>query len=184
MNGKGHIWKATFAPPEQAEATVKPTEAMEHAAELRKSDNVAKLVESLDSNDPAMAQAAQYGLSRLAQAEKIQWNSLTSAQQRIGVLAALLWRGTSVQPFIAEALKDSDDRVRQMAIRAITEQNIKAAREDLNASLGSQSMSPRLLGMTIAAINFLDGDRGARIDSGKINAVLLCAPRTARSLQM
>ena len=98
---------------------------------------------------------------------------MTSAQQRIGVLAALLWRGTSVQPFIAEALKDSDDRVRQMAIRAITEQNIKAAREDLNASLGSQSMSPRLLGMTIAAINFLDGDRSARIDSGKINAVLL-----------
>jgi hypothetical protein len=39
--------------------------------------------------------------------------------------------------------------------------------------LQSQAMSPRLLGMTIAAVNLLNGDPCAKIDSSQINKVLL-----------
>ncbi|HWE03337.1 MAG TPA: PVC-type heme-binding CxxCH protein [Tepidisphaeraceae bacterium] len=173
VNGKGRIWKVTFATPPSVQPVLKQTPAREHAAHLRQSDSIPELIEALDDADPVTAQAAQYGLSRLAGSEKIDWNSLKTPRQHIGLLASLLWRGASTAAYIPAALKDADDRVRQMAVRAITEQDVKSVRGDLDQLLESQVLSPRLLGMTIAAINFLDGDRTAKIDSSKINAVLL-----------
>jgi len=173
VNRMGHIWKVVFSHPASTDTDFKLTEAMLKAQSLRKSDNFAELVAAMDDVDPAMAQAAQYGLSRLPAIEKIEWSSLTTSRQRIGFLAALLWRGTDAHPYVSAALKDPDDRVRQMGVRAVAEQQITASREDLSALLESQVLSPRLLGMTIAAINQLDGDKAAQIDSSKINGVLL-----------
>ncbi|MDB5299038.1 MAG: rane-bound dehydrogenase domain protein [Phycisphaerales bacterium] len=172
VNGKGSIWKLTLpkAPPE---ADPNPTEAMARAAELRRTDNVTELISALSDGDPAIAQAAQYGLSLLPQAEKTDWNSLTTPQQRIGLLAALLWRGSGVEAYVTLGLKDKDDRVRQMAVRAVAEQGIKSAKKDLEELLGSEVMSPRLLGMTVATINLLDGDPSAKVDPNRINGVLL-----------
>ncbi|HZK82950.1 MAG TPA: PVC-type heme-binding CxxCH protein [Humisphaera sp.] len=173
VNGKGRIWKVTFGSPAPKQPVLKLSPALERAAHLRQSDSIPELTEALDDIDPATAQAAQYGLSRLAGSEKIDWNSLKTPRQHIGLLASLLWRGASAEAYIPAALKDPDDRVRQMGVRAITEQGIKSARADLDQLLQSQVLSPRLLGMTMAAINLLDGDRNAKIDSGKISAVLL-----------
>jgi hypothetical protein len=173
VNGKGRVWKLTFTQPKAAEAEFKPTEAMGRAAHLRQSENVGELVPALDDADPATAQAAQFGLSRLPQAETVDWASLKSPRQRIGLLAALLLRGSNLQTYVAIALKDTDDRVRQMAVRAVADQDIKESRPALDEMLASQVMSPRLLGMTVAVITQLDGDKAARIDSGKINKVLL-----------
>jgi len=172
VNGKGRIWKVTFAQPAPAE-TDKPTAAMQRAARLRESQNTAELVAALDDPDPATAQAAQYGLSRLPATEKIEWGSLATPRQRIGLLAALLWRGTNVENDIAPALKDENDQVRQMAVRAVAEQNLTGSRRALKELLDSQILSPRLLGMTVATLNQLDGDKSARIDSSKIDGVLL-----------
>ncbi len=172
VNRLGRIWKVTFKQPAPSYDAALPP-AMKHAAKLRKSSNVAELVAALDDADPATAQAAQYGLSRLAEAEKIEWKSLATARQRIGFLTAMVWRGASTEAFIAAALADPDDRVRQMAVRCITEQDVKSARAPLDHLLAAQVLSPRLLGMTIAAINQLDGDKNAKIDSKKITGVLL-----------
>ncbi|HWE95130.1 MAG TPA: PVC-type heme-binding CxxCH protein [Tepidisphaeraceae bacterium] len=172
VNGKGRIWKLTL-PKTAVEPEPKPNEAMARAAQLRQTDNVTELIAAMADADPAIAQAAQYGLSRLPQVEKTDWNSLATPQQRIGLLAALLWRGSSAEPYVALALKDKDDRVRQMGVRAVAEQGIKSAKKDLEDLLGSEVMSPRLLGMTVGTINLLDGDPSAKVDPARINSVLL-----------
>ena len=132
-----------------------------------------ELLAAMNDSDPSIAQAAQYGLSNVETVEKIPWSSLKSANQRVWFLAALLWRDASTEPYIVDALKDPDDRVRQMGVRATAEQGIASAREPLQRMLESEAMSPRLLGMTLATINQLNGDPAAKIDSSKINGVLL-----------
>jgi len=173
VHGAGRIWKIRFADKPSGPAAPPVNEARRRAASLRGSTDLAELLAALDDADPAIAQAAQYGLSRQAAAEQVAWSALKTPRQRIGLLAALLLRGTNLRALVASALADEDDGVRQMAVRCITEQGITAARPDLDRLLQSQSLSPRLLGMTVAAINQLEGDRSARVASGTINAVLL-----------
>ncbi|HET6252275.1 MAG TPA: PVC-type heme-binding CxxCH protein [Tepidisphaeraceae bacterium] len=173
VNNKGRIWKVTFNQRAPAASDEQPTEAMARAAKLRESKDSAELIAALDDADAYVAQAAQYGLSQLPAVEKVEWKSLATPRQRIGFLTALLWRGTNAQPFIAPALKDENDRVRQMGVRAVAEQNLTESRDALKELLNSQVLSPRLLGMTVATLNQLDGDKSARIDSGKITGVLL-----------
>jgi hypothetical protein len=173
VHGLGRIWKLTFAKPADGPAAPLVNDARKHAEHLRKSTDISELVAAFDDADPATAQAAQYGLSRLPSAEKIAWSSLATPRQRIGLLNALLIRGTDLSAYVPEALKDADDPVRQMAVRCVTEQGITSARADLEHLLHSQTLSPRLLGMTVAAINQLDGDPAAKVDSKRINAVLL-----------
>jgi putative membrane-bound dehydrogenase-like protein len=173
VHGHGRIWKLTFTNAPDGPATPPVDDVRKRAEHLRESTNVSELVAALDDADPATAQAAQYGLSRLPGAEKVAWSSLATARQRIGLLNALLIRGTDLKRYVSEALNDADDLVRQMAVRCVTEQQIISARADLDRLLHSQTLSPRLLGMTVAAINQLDGDPSAKVDSKKINAVLL-----------
>ena len=173
VHGKGRVWKVTFDQAAAGDAAPPVDEARQRAAKLRASENVPELLAALDDVDPATSQAAQFGLSRLAATEKIDWSSLRAPRQRIGLLAALLLRGTDLKSYMPEALADQSDMVRQMAVRCVTEEGITAARPDLDRLLQSQTLSPRLLGMTVAAINQLDGDRSAKVDSAKINGVLL-----------
>lgn len=173
VHGQGRIWKVTFANPSTEPAAPPVTDARRRAQHLRSSTDIPELVAALDDVDPATAQAAAYGLAQLGDAEKIEWSSLKSPRQRIGLLLALLTRGTDLKRYVPDALKDEDDPVRQMAVRCVTEQQITSARADLDHLLQSQTLSPRLLGMTVAAINQLDGDPAAKVDSKKINAVLL-----------
>jgi putative membrane-bound dehydrogenase-like protein len=173
VHGAGRIWKIAFASKSNEPAAPPVDAARQRAAQLRDSSNISELTAALDDADAATAQAAQYGLSKLADAEKIQWSSLKTARERIGLLNALLIRGTNLAPLVSEALKDQDDLVRQMAIRCVTEQQITSAKPELERLLQSQALSPRLLGMTVAASNQLDGDPGAKVDSKKLNALLL-----------
>lgn len=172
INGKGRVWKVSIAvhPTEQA---FELTAAMKHAQQLRESTDRDALFAAMNDPDPAIQQAASYGLSRLPDFDKISWSSMTSPNERIGFLAELLWTGKSAEPYIANALLDTDDRVRQMAVRVISEQGITAAKDQLQQMLQSSAMSPRLLAMTVATINQLNGDPAAKIDSSKINGVLL-----------
>lgn len=172
VNGLGRVWKTRFA----VKAPQQPfelTDAMKRAQHLRQSDSISELLAAMNDPDAGIAQAAQYGLSRLPEIEKMSWNSLATANQRIGFLAALLWRGAGAAHYIADGLKDNDDRVRQMSVRAAAEQGITSAKEQLQQMLESQEMSPRLLGMTLATINQLNGDPAAKIDSSTISRVLL-----------
>lgn len=174
VHGKGRIWKVTFDKKAENEAAAPPVnEARKRAAHLRESKDVNELLAALDDADPATVQAAAYGLSRLADVEKLGWASVKSPRQRIGLLNAMLIRGADTKTLVSEALKTDDDLVRQMAVRCVTEQQISAARGDLDQLLHSQTLSPRLLGMTVAALNQLDGDKSAKVDSKKINAILL-----------
>jgi putative membrane-bound dehydrogenase-like protein len=181
INRLGRVWKVTFAGAAPVALETKPTAEMERAERLRESKNVPDLVAGLDDADPAIAQAAQYGLSRLAEVEKIGWDSLDTPRKRIGFLAALLGRGSDVTAYLGQALKDSNDRVRQMAVRAIAEEEIVSAKAQLEELLGSEVLSPRLLGMTVAAIGQLGGDPSARIDAKKIDAVLLSRMSAAQA---
>jgi putative membrane-bound dehydrogenase-like protein len=180
LHGKGRIWKLTFDAKGAGPDEVAVSEARKRAARLRESGNVAELVAALDDVDPATAQAAQFGLSRLAEVDSIEWNSLKSAQQRIGVMAARLLRGSDQTAFVAAALNDPDDRVRQMAVRVIAERQMTGSREALQKLLGAEGLSPRLLGMIVATIAQLEGDKAARVDPAKINAVLLGRLNDAR----
>jgi putative membrane-bound dehydrogenase-like protein len=180
LHGKGRIWKVTFDGKAGA-GDVPIGEARVRAARLRESSNVAELVAALDDVDPAMAQAAQFGLSRLADVDSIEWGSLKPARQRIGVMAARLLRGSDQTAFVAAALGDPDDRVRQMAVRVIAERQMTGSREALQKLLGAEGLSPRLLGMIVATIGQLEGDKAARVDPAKISAVLLGRLNDARA---
>lgn len=173
INHKGRVWKLTFTQEQAPAPAMKPTSAMEKAAGLRQSRSIPELLAALDDADPVMAQAAEYGLSQLPQIESMQWSMLKSPHQKIGFLAAILIRGSNADRYIQGALADEDDRVRQMGVRSVTEQQITSARGDLERLLESQLLSPRLLGMTVAAIAQLDGDPAAKIDASRINKVLL-----------
>jgi hypothetical protein len=172
INGKGRVWKVTFSEP-AAERPFELTAAIKRAQHLRESKDMAELLAAMNDSDPAIAQAAQYGFSQLLATQKMPAIINLSANQRIGILAAWLWRGDDIGGLIGDFLKDPDDRVRQMAVRAITEQGITSAKDQLQHMLESQAMSPRLLAMTVATINQLNGDPSAKIDSSKINGVLL-----------
>ncbi len=174
VNGLGRVWKLTFANDPADSTSAPPTnQAWRRAAVLRHASDSSELVNALDDVDPSIAQAAQFAISNLASTQEIKWDSLHTARQRIGLLTALMWRGTPLGPYVALALKDPDDRVREMAVRAIADQQIVDAKGGLDDLLGSQLMSPRLLGMTLATINQLNGDRTGGIDSGKIDGMLL-----------
>ena len=172
VNGKGRVWKLTFAQPE-SHVELPKNKAGQVAEALRKSTDVAQLLTAMDDPDSYVAQAAQFGLSQQPESEKLDWSALKSSRQRIGFLAALIWRGTDTTPFISAALSDPDDRVKQMGVRCVTEQNLKDARGDLEHMLESGTLSPRLLGMTLATLSQLNGDKTAKIDPVKINAVLM-----------
>jgi putative membrane-bound dehydrogenase-like protein len=173
LHGKGRIWKLTFAAKAAGPGEVPVNEARTRTARLRESGNVAELVAALDDVDSATAQTAQFGLSRLAEVDSIEWTSLKSARQRIGVMAARLLRGSDQSAFVAAALNDPDDRVRQMAVRVIAERQMTGSRQALQKLLETEGLSPRLLGMIVATIGQLEGDKAARVDPAKINAVLL-----------
>lgn len=173
VHGKGRVWKVTFPADSPADAALLVNEARKRAVHLRGSDDVTELVAALDDLDPATAHAAQFGLSRQSGAEKVDWSALKTPRQRVGLLAAILLRGTDLTSHVSAALADDNDTVRQMAVRCVTEQGIKSARPDLDHLLQSQTLSPRLLAMTVAAINQLDGDPSAKVNSGKISSVLL-----------
>lgn len=172
VNGKGRVWKVTFADP-APQQPFELTEAMNRARHLRESKDVNELLNAMNDSDPAIAQAAQFGFSKLPASTQIPSIANCSANQQIGMMAAWLWNGTDTGPIVGEALKNPDDRVRQMAVRCIAEQGLVLARNPLENMLQTESMSPRLLGMTIATINQLNGDAAARIDSSKVNGVLL-----------
>jgi hypothetical protein len=173
VHGKGRIWKITFDKPVAEKVDLKPTQAMEHAAQLRNATDVHELVAALDDVDPVTRQAAEYGLSKLPEAEKVDWASLKSPRQRIGLLAALLIRRQGYQGYLDSALQDPDDRVRQMAVRVIAWFDAKEFRPQLAQLLESQTLSSRLLSMTIAASSQLDGDKAAKINPKQISSVLM-----------
>ena len=173
VHGLGRVWKLTFAGAATDNAGPPINDARKHAAQLRQSTDVTELLAALDSTDPATAQAAEYGLSKLPAAEKVAWSGLRTPQQKIWLLEALLLRGSDLTADADQALKDPDDRVRQMGVRCVAERNLKSERPELDHLLKSQTLSPRLLGMTVATINQLDGDPAAKVDSAKINSVLL-----------
>jgi putative heme-binding domain-containing protein len=174
VHGKGRIWKVTFGNDGATEPAAPPvTDARKRAAKLRESKDIAELAAALDDADPATAQAAAFGLSRLPDVEKIAWDSMKTARQRIGLLDARSMRGANLEPLVWLALKDTDDRVKQMAVRCVTEQQLVGSRPFLDYMLHSHTLSPRLLAMTVAAMNQLDGDKAAKVDSKKINSILL-----------
>lgn len=172
INGKGRVWKMTLAPP-TGQAAAAPNEAMKQAESLRKSTDIEELTTALGNDDLFIRQAARYGLSQLPESEKLDPATLKSPEQRLGLLAALLWRGTDLRPYVAAAINDPDVRVREMGVRVVTEQGIAQARPGLEKMLDSPVMSPRLLGMIVAGISQLDGDPAARVNSSKIDGILL-----------
>lgn len=183
INGRGRIWRMTFAHPTAGNASgqgtvsaahrSQPTDTVAWARSLQESREVAPLLAALGSNDPIVRASAQFGLSQTPDAQKVDWSTLKLPEQRIGFLAALLWRGADVRPFINDALSDPNARVREMGVRAVTEQNIKSARSQIEKMLGSSVMTPRLVSMIAAAIAQLDGDPAARVSSSKVDSLLL-----------
>ena len=173
INHKGRVWKVTFSSTGVGENSVPHTEAMDRAQHLRQSTSVEELESALADPDLAIRQAAQYGLSRLPAVEKIDLKNLAAPDQRIGLMAALLWRGADARPLVNAALDDPDVRVREMGVRVVTEQGIKEARAQIEHMLDSPVMSSRLLRMISAAIAQLDGDPAAKINSANVNGILL-----------
>ncbi len=173
INGIGRIWKVTFKPPAPADAPVPRDSAMDRADHLRQSTDVAELTAALGHADPAIRQAAQFGLSQLPAIDKISLSSLPSPGQRIGLLTALLWRGGDMSAYVADALNDPSVDVREMGVRVISEQTIKSARPALEKLFDSPFTSPRLLRMTIATLAELDGDPAGGFGSPKIAQLLI-----------
>ncbi|HZL36088.1 MAG TPA: PVC-type heme-binding CxxCH protein [Tepidisphaeraceae bacterium] len=181
VNGIGRVWKVTFTHPASAHFPAQNNGA-KWANDLQHSHDINALIAALGNDDPVIHQSACYGLSQTPGVEKIDWASLTLPQQRIGLLSALLWREADVTPFLDLALQDPDPRVREMGVRAATEQGIAAARPKIEKLLDSTVMTPRLLGMIAAAIAQLDGDPAARVNTSKVDDLLLAklnAPQTA-----
>ncbi len=179
LHGKGRVWKVKYTKPAVAEEAFKPSAAMERIGELRKSTKVQDLLDAMDDADINVSQAAQFGLSRLPESEKLELADLASPSKRVGLLTALIWRGANAQRHLAAALNDPDVRVREMGVRVVTEQEIKEARPDLEKMLASPVMSPQLLSMVVAAIAQLDGEPSKNVNSAKVNGMLLARLKAA-----
>lgn len=169
----GRIWKLTFDGTPPAFVAI-PNDAQRRSQSLRESKDLPTLLKALDDHDPVIAQAAQFGLSQLPDTSKADWSSLASSRSRIGLLTALLTRANAaeIQPYVTLALNDPDDQVRQMGVRVIADLDLKDTRPQLAHLLDSDTLSPRLLAMTVATLSELDGDPAAKIDPKKIGTLL------------
>lgn len=167
VHGKGAIWRLSWkgSPPTDTPLPLSAEE--QQAAKLRQEPTLA----ALDSDDPFLRQAATYGLSQNPEMlAGIDWTSVPTGTQRLGVLEAIHWNQEATFPEtnpqqLRKALNDQDDRVRMYAMRWIADQKRTEFLPDLQQRLKVATPTVREFPVLLSTISWLEsGNAGGKND--------------------
>jgi putative membrane-bound dehydrogenase-like protein len=143
------------------------------------------LLESLESDDPFVRQAARHGLKQSLKISEVIASASSKALsplQRLGLLLILRESGQKEALAVLPGfLSDSDPDVRFAAIQWVGENRLTEFRSRLEAALASTAETRTLFEATLAAIERLDGKtRGLRdeVAGEEYVIALLREPRT------
>jgi len=172
VHGRGRIWRLshkTPPPPPDSALPQQPQNASAwlplSPAEIRAKsllearDQQPLRVAALADPDPFIRQAAVAGLVAAAPDAMPTLPSDCDPLARLSVLLADRWRGSPDIP-LREALADSDQRVRLLAVRMIAEGRLKTFRGQLEQLLVDDATSVSLFVAVLAALDWLDNRPG------------------------
>ncbi|MHB1559287.1 MAG: PVC-type heme-binding CxxCH protein, partial [Isosphaeraceae bacterium] len=174
LHGKGRLWRLRRKPdsahvkenPPAGPLPDRSHDAIARAESLRRTADpaaVPRLLESLESNDPFLRQAARRGLERSlkpAQLAEMARKPDLSTARRLGLLLVLRdLDAPEGRDLLPGDLDDPDPTVRFSAIQWIGEHRIEAYRNRLMAGLGSGSTTPEVFQATLASLEMLDNRR-------------------------
>ncbi|PQO46130.1 PVC-type heme-binding CxxCH protein [Blastopirellula marina] len=159
VHGKGRIWRLSWKEGQPESKPLALSDAEKEAAKLRESSPD---LETLNSDDPFLRQAAVYGLSQ--QTDRLRSIDLydnTTGRQRAGILEAMRWADETQflidrPQLLQEALEDHDDEVRIFAMRWIADLKLKQYLPLLKARLKEHSPTTRELPVLLSAIAWLE----------------------------
>ncbi|QEF96174.1 hypothetical protein Mal15_02010 [Stieleria maiorica] len=170
VHGKGRLWRVSRksdAANTDDDDLPKLTDLEEQAGGLRDAATLAvdARIQTLDSPDSFLSQAAMFGLVHTNQLPSIERAHATTAEQRVGLLTAWRWKEL-VDPeslsadergeWIRWGLQDDSQRVRLAAIRWATERDCKDQLSAIRSQLQRADMSTRLFSAVIASIAYLE----------------------------
>ncbi|WP_040351771.1 PVC-type heme-binding CxxCH protein [Blastopirellula marina] len=157
VHGKGRLWKLSWknGPPKEVRLTL--SDAEQEARKLAGKFDF----KPLDSKDLFLRQAAIAGLTKQpARLLGVDWDTLPTGQQRLGVLQALRWIGaTPDEAHLDEALADEDEAVRIEAVRWIADEQLKPYEAELQKQLAAGKLSARAFPVYLAAIAWLQSGK-------------------------
>lgn len=134
------------------------------------------LLQACEEDDPFIRQAARLAMARVFDMPSLK--SLAGGDAPKRRLAALLVLRDSGNPEAREALpkllRDADSDVRLMAIQWVGEQRLSQYRDAIQAQLVDESITPRILQSTIAALDRID--RGLRLVTDESSGEEYVAP--------
>ncbi|MBI1247550.1 c-type cytochrome [bacterium] len=164
VHGKGRIWRLSWKQSPGFGEPLPLSDQEKLAAELRKQPNL----KALDSDDPYLRQAAVYGFSQQpGKLDAIDWKTLPTGRQRLGILEAMHWHDEQHVPteLLSEALADSDDQVRIYAMRWIADRQQKEFLPELATRLKTHTPTVREFPVLLSTISWLEsGNAGGRND--------------------
>jgi len=158
VHGKGRIWRLRWKadPGDSEPGFPAPTEEQRAATALHDRLDL----DSLNSPDPFLHQAAVWALIRSGQFESLAWESLKNPRQRLGLLEASRWQSLDgAEPridWIGRGLADDDSDVRLYALRTIADFGLKQFRSEVERLLTDRATTPALFQATLATLEWLD----------------------------
>ncbi len=189
VHRQGRIWRlrprhsTTGAAADSGFPPLSPAE--QRAAEVRRQPQVT----DWDDPDLFVRQAAMFGWSQSPELLPLAWDSLGTAAERIGFLAAWRWRDPNrVRSWLAPALADRDEDVQIYAMRIIAEQNLVDYGDVIDQCLRGETRIPgvRLSHVALATLAWLERGDDAK-DQGVIHqrlAEILAEPDRPLSLRI
>ncbi|WP_182866041.1 PVC-type heme-binding CxxCH protein [Stieleria mannarensis] len=169
VHGKGRLWRVSRkSDTANTDADLPKLTATEKQAERLRSDDTPAVdarIQTLDSPDPFLSQAAMFGLVQTNQLSSIERARAATAEQRVGLLTAWRWQelvapenlsADERRGWIQWGLQDDSESVRLAAIRWATERDCKDQLAAIRSQLQRPDVSPRLFSAVIASIAYLE----------------------------
>lgn len=163
LHGKGRLWRisrkagieAEPLPRADAPSPSPAVKRFESLRAMRDRDDVPKLLEALNDDDPLIRHAAIESLAAMWPVGDLRQ---ASAAQRLGLLlAARRSEQPNVDAVLPQFLTDDDPRVRFLAVKWIADEKLDRWRSHLDAMLARPDLTPDLYRAVMSAIDRLDG---------------------------
>ncbi|MCH8922673.1 MAG: hypothetical protein IIA67_05940 [Planctomycetes bacterium] len=140
---------------------------------IRSKDGLAVVLRAAADRDPFVRQAARGAIKRTT--DTAQWLDSglpKQADARLAVALVLRDRGDpAAEKFLPKLLADADSRVRFVAVQWVGEAKLKRFRPQLLAGLKSGAAGGESFAAYLAAIDLLDGGRGAAFEKRQADLI-------------
>jgi putative membrane-bound dehydrogenase-like protein len=168
LHGHGRVWRLSLKDPDARPKTPSTAPVNPNASRLRFAQSLRngetkqdaqRNIDHLTHDDPFIRNAAITGLARNVHRLTLEdFKSQADAGKRVGMLIAFKRSGEKrFVDALPTFLSDADEDVRFNAIKWVSDDKLAGHRTRLEKMLDSQSVTPRLLGAALAAIDRIDG---------------------------